>query len=257
MSGAGLRRRKQEEVVMRNFMLLITVAGALALTAVACEEGNTIVNTPGSTTTGISVSGTGQAFGAPDITLITLGVQAQAANVADARETAASTAKAVVDSLKKNGVADKDIQTTQFDIQPQYSTRTPTGSPTITGYQVTNVLSVKVRKIDTTGKVLDDATAAGGNNTLVRGISFTIDDPTALRETARTEAIKDARTKAEQLAKESGVKLGKPISIVEGGGVTPYELAAPALARAADTGTPIESGELTINVTVTVLYAIE
>jgi uncharacterized protein YggE len=236
-------------------LIVVILLAVAALGAAACKSGDTIVNTPGSTTTGISVSGTGEAFGTPDIALLTLGVQAQAANVADARQTAATTAQAIIDSLKKNGVADKDIQTTQFSISPQYDFRS-NGTQTIRGYQVTNTLSVKIRKIDTTSKVIDDATAAGGNNTLVQGISFTIDDPTKLQEAARTDALKEAQAKAEQLAKDAGVKLGKPVTISESLGNVPIPANA-AVARAADTATPIQAGELQVSITVTVLYSIE
>jgi uncharacterized protein len=250
--------RAQKETRMK--VRLITAALGLMLATVALSactrKGDTIVNTPGSTANGISVSGTGQVFGSPDVAVITLGVQAQAANVADARQTAAAAAQAVIDSVKKNGVADKDVQTTQFSIQPQYDFK-PNGGQTIRGYQVTNVLTVKVRKIDTAGKVLDDATAAGGNNTLVQGVSFTIDDPTKLRESARADALKDAKTRAQQLADNAGVKLGNPISISESSGAIPLAANFVTAPRTGDSSTPIQTGELQVSVTVNVLYAIE
>jgi uncharacterized protein YggE len=249
---------KGRRIVRRGVVVALALLGAATLLAAACttEEGDTIVNTPGSTTNGITVSGRGEAFGSPDVALISLGVQAQATTVAEARETSASTAQAVIDSVKKNGVADKDIVTTQFTIQPQYDFRS-NGGQTIRGYQVTNVISIKVRKIDTAGKVLDDATAAGGNNTLVQGISFTIDDPSKLQEAARADALKDAQDKAEQLAKNAGVKLGKPMAISESTGSTPIPYAAETARAAADTVTPIQTGDLQVTISVQVLYAIE
>lgn len=231
------------------------VAAVVALISAGCSEGDTVVNTPGSTV-GISVSGTGQAFGTPDIAVLTLGVQAQAATVEEARETAAARAQAIIDAVKANGVADKDVQTVQYDIQPQYDFR-PNGVQSIRGYQVTNVLSVKVRNINTTSKVLDDATRAGGNSTVVRGVSFTIDDPTALREAARTDALRDAKAKAEQLAREAGVGLGRPISISESGGPVPLPATGLLAPRTGDTSTPIQTGELQVNITVTVVYEID
>jgi uncharacterized protein YggE len=239
-----------------NLKLVGAVVIVLAALGAAACTSKTTVNAPGAAQNGITVTGSGQAFGSPDVAVITLGVQAQAATVADARETAASTAQAVIDSVKKNGVADKDIQTTQFTISPQYDYRT-NGSPVIRGYQVTNVLMVKVRKIDTTGKVLDDATAAGGNNTIVQGVSFTMDDPSKLREAARSDALKDAKDRADQLAKEAGVSLGKPISISENVGQVPLPAAAVSAPRTADSSTPVQTGEMQVNVTVTVVYAID
>jgi uncharacterized protein YggE len=244
---------------MQTKMIAAIVALAMGGVVLAGCNDKTTVNNAGSNTTGVSVSGNGQAFGAPDVAVVTIGVQADAPTVAAARESAASTAQAIIDSLKKNGVADKDAQTTQFNIDPQYDFRPGASQNVITGYRVTNVLTVKVRKIDTTSRVLDDAPAAGGNNTVVRGVTFTIDDPTKLRETARTSALKEAQAKAEQLAKDSGVKLGKPISISENSGPVPFAANVVTAPRTGpgDTSTPIQTGELTVSITVNVLYAID
>jgi uncharacterized protein YggE len=238
-------------------VILVFAGLAVALFATACGEGDTIINTPGAEALGISVSGTGEAFGEPDIALITLGVQAQAEDVATAREEAAATAQALIDSVKANGVAERDIQTTQFEIQPQYDF-SQGRSPTIIGYEVTNVLTIRVRKIDSTSKILDDATAAGGNSTVVRSVSFTIDDPTELRAEARSLALKEARAKAEQLANDAGVSLGDVLSISENIGFSPQPAALDAIA-APRTGaaTPIETGELQVSVTVSVRYDID
>jgi uncharacterized protein YggE len=238
-------------------VFLVAAGAAVALLVSACNGGDTIVNTPGAEALGISVTGTGEAFGEPDIALITLGVQAQAADVATAREDAAATAQALIDSVKANGVAERDIQTTQFEIQPQYDF-SQGRSPTIIGYEVTNVLSIRVRQIDNTGKVLDDATAAGGNRTVVRSVSFTIDDPTELRAEARSLALKEARAKADQLANDSGVSLGDVLSISESGGPVPLPVAADAvIAPRTGAGTPIETGELRIVINVSVRYNID
>ncbi len=246
---------------MRLRMMALMVAsgiGALALSACTGEKGDTIVNTPGSTTTGITVTGEGEAFGPPDLVNLQMGVQAEGATVAAARETAASTAQAVIDSVKKNGVDAKDVQTARFDVTPLYDS-SRNGLQVIRAYRVTNVLSVNIRKVDSAGKIIDDAVTAGGNNAVVQGIYFTIDDSEKLREAAREDAMKEARAKAEQLAKHAGVKAGKPISIAEGGGSIPYNVGADAaFARAAaDTPTPVEAGQLQVRVSVTVLYAIE
>jgi uncharacterized protein YggE len=226
---------------------------ATALLSSCSRKGDTIVNTSGSTVNGISVSGVGFVFGTPDVALLTVGVQVQADDVGTARESAAQTAQAVADSIKKNGVADKDIQTTQFNINPQYDFRD--GRQVLRGYQVTNIMTVKIRKIDTTSKVIDDATKAGGNNTVVQSLSFTIDDPAELRRKARDLALADAKAKAEQLAATSGVKSGKPISITENANLVPANFVqAP---RTGDSGTTVQSGELQVNVVVQVVYSIE
>ena len=236
-------------------LLLMAVLAAGGLLAVACTEGDTTVNPPGSAT-GIAVTGTGKASGAPDIVTLQLGVQVEASTVAAARDGAAASQQKVIDAIKKAGVADKDIRTVQFSIEPQYdfSTRIQT----LRGYRVTNVINVTVRKVDDASKVIDDAVSAGGNNVVVRSISFSIEDPTSLRETAREEAMKDARARAGQLAKLGGVSLGGPISISEGTAVTPVPfLSAPRTGSGAEASTPIQPGELEVTVNVSVLYAIE
>jgi uncharacterized protein YggE len=243
----------------RSGVFILLAASLISVGLVACKSSDTVVNAPGANTTGLNVSGTGRASGPPDVVVLQLGVQAEAPAVADARERAASSAQSVIDSIKKNGVEDKDIRTTQFNIQPQYDNSRP-GVSTIRAYQVSNTLSVKVRKLENASKVIDDAASAGGNNTVIRSISFSIDDPTQLQAQARADAMKQAQARADQLAKLGGISIGKAISISEGTPPNPI-LAAPAAIVAAprtgDTSTPIESGQLEVTVTVNVLYKIE
>jgi uncharacterized protein YggE len=122
---------------------------------------------------------------------------------------------------------------------------------------VVNVVSAKIRKIDTAGKIIDDATRAAGDLAVVRSLSFTIDDPSKLQAQARELAVKQARERAEQLAAPAGVKLGRVLSITEGAGnVIPVAQAPVAVARAA-VETPIQTGELEIVVNVNAMFEIE
>ncbi|MGE4057109.1 MAG: SIMPL domain-containing protein, partial [Vicinamibacterales bacterium] len=132
------------------------------------DEGTTIVNSETTTAAGITVAGTGIVYGTPDVVTLRLGASVIASSVAQAREQAAVSIQTVINSLKANGVADKDIQTTGLSISPQYdfSGRTQT----LRGYQVSNLVTAKIRKIDSAGKSIDDATAAGGNDVVVQGI---------------------------------------------------------------------------------------
>ena len=120
---------------------------------------------------------------------------------------------------------------------------------------MSNSVSAKVRDINATGKVVDDAVNAGGNDVQIQGISFTIDKPDDLQRQAREQAIADARDKADTLAKAGGVSLGDAISITEGGGVQPVQ-ASPAAASGPAAQTPIQPGELDVTVTVNVTWAI-
>ena len=237
--------------------ILVAVIGLAGLVLVGCSSETKVVSDRADQNA-ITVSGQGVAFGAPDVADIQIGVQAQARTVADARDQAASAMDGVVKSIKGNGVAADDIRTVQFSIDPRYTTPPGGGSSVLTGYQVTNVVTVRIRKIDTAGKIIDDAASAGGNNTTIRSISFSILDQTKLQAEARELAVKDAKDRADKLAKLNGVKAGKPLQISEGSGsVTPISYApAPSLARS-DVATTIESGQLRITVNVNVNYAIE
>jgi uncharacterized protein YggE len=240
---------------MKRFISVgaLLALGVVALLAAACA-GDTVVHTEGSTAAGISVTGTGKAYGVPDIARLQMGVSVEAQTVDAARTAAANAQRAIVDSLRSNGVAERDIQTTQFTVEPQYDFSARVQR--VIGYRVTNVVSVTVRNIDNASRVIDGAIAAGGNNALVRGISFEVSDPERLREAAREDAVRQARARAENLARLAGVDLGRPISIVEG--VIQPDVPFPTLARAAaqDTATPVQPGELEITVNVTILYAI-
>jgi uncharacterized protein YggE len=231
--------------------------GVAALVAAACEDGgDTIINSEGSTTTGINVTGTGRVFGTPDVVTLQVGVQAEATTVADAREQAATSATAIINSVRGNGVAAEDVRTSQFSIQPLYEVVRGT-TQQIRGYRVDNVVTVTLRRVDQAGKVIDDAARAGGNNTVVRSIQFSIDDPTKYEEQARELAVREAKVKAEQLARHGGVSLGDPITISESGGYQPLFSSPVARSAALDTATPIESGQLEVTVSVSILYRIQ
>lgn len=204
---------------------------------------------------GILVSGEGRVSAPPDIALLNLGVSAKASSMAQAMSQAQDAANKVINSLKGNGVQDRDIQTSQFSAYAEYDFRN--GQQILTGYRVTHILSVKVRNMDRIGKVIDDAAAAGGDTFQAQGISFTIDDPTPQREQAREKAVADARAKAEQLARLTGVGLGRPIMISESiSAAPPIPIAAPR-AMESVAATPIQAGELEVIVNVQITYAIQ
>jgi uncharacterized protein YggE len=204
---------------------------------------------------GIQVTGAGSAFGKPDLVLVNMGVSAERTSVKEARDEAASAMQKVLDSLKENGVAEEDIQTQRFNIYPQYDYIE--GKQALRGYVVANMVSIKIRDLDSVGTIIDDAVTAGGDLLRVNSITFTIDDSKELQSKARIEAVKNAQAKAESLAEEGGVKLGKPISISDTTYSTTPRFYDGEEAVKGEITTPIEPGLLEVSVTVTVLYAIE
>jgi uncharacterized protein YggE len=207
---------------------------------------------------GISVSGEGRASAAPDMAVLSLGVSAKAATVKAANSQAQEGISDLLDSLEDNGVQEKDIQTSQFSIYPEYDYRND--EQVLTGYRVSHMLQVKVRDIDKAGDVIDDAVEAGGDLLQVQSISFTIDDTTALRSEARTEAVADAQAKAEELATLAGVSLGEPTYITESVSTPssqPYYDRTYGIAMEEASVTEISTGELEVIVSVYITYTIE
>src|SRR5438067_8364447 len=229
----------------------------VALVAATCGSGSTTVQNGDNQPHGVSVAGEGKVQGKPDLALLSLGVSALADDVASARDRESNELDSMIASMKKNGVADKDIQTQQLNIAPEYDYSA--GKQLLKDFRVSNSVTAKVRDINATGRVVDDAVNAGGNDVQIQAVSFTIDKPDDLQRQAREQAIADARDKADTLAKASGVSLGDAISITEGGGVQPVPATA-AFDRAAGAAapqTPIQPGELDVTVTVNVTWAIK
>ena len=208
---------------------------------------------------GLSVSGEGRASAAPDVAVLGLGVSAKASTVKAANSETQDAMSDLLDSLEDNGVEEKDIQTSQFSVYPEYDYRD--GEQILTGYRVSHMLQVKVRDIDKAGEVIDDAVDAGGDLLQVQSISFTIDDTTALRSEARAEAVADAQTKAEELATLAGVSLGKPTYISESISTPyypqPYYDRGGVYAMEEAAVTEISTGELEVVVSVHMTYTIE
>ncbi len=204
----------------------------------------------------ISVSGNGEVTGTPDTLIVDLGVQVMRPTVDAATGESARLAQAVIDALKAEGVAEKDIQTTNYSIWPEYDYRNDT--QTLRGYRVSNTVSAKIRDLDKAGGVIDAATAAGGNDVIVNNIRFDLEADGALITAAREAAWNDAKAKAEQLAALAEVQLGKAVSISETSSPSPPPIAyATARAEAgADFATPIQPGEASVSVVVQVQFAI-
>ncbi len=208
---------------------------------------------------GIAVSGTGKVTVTPDMGLLTLGVQITRPSVTAARDAASKSMDAIRAALKQQGIEGKDVATSGFNIQPQYDFQpNRNGSPNISGYMVTNNITVKVRKIDIVSEVLDNAVMAGGNDVRVNQVAFTVDDPEKYRGEARTKAVENARTHAEQLAKAAGVTLGKALMISESNIGVPFAEGRGVMAPAPGGmgGTPVSPGETAVTISVQVVYEV-
>jgi uncharacterized protein len=225
-------------------VLLVVMASALATMLIrpqplAAQQGNGVVRQ-------ITVIGTGEAQAAPDMAQVQLGVQTQAATAREALTQNNTQMQALIAKLKELGVADRDLQTSNVSIWPQYD------GQTISGYTANNNVSVKIRDLAQTGDLLDQVVSAGANN--VNGISFTIAEPAALEQQARDAAIANARTRAEAMAQAAGGSIGQVLSISETIGQA-QPLMFEGRAQAADAANvPIEQGEQTISAQVQITF---
>lgn len=255
------------------FGAFLALLGAIAIGGVACGDGdnaaaadlsaaafNRSLALPAQTAgapEGITVSGQGTVSLTPDTALLSVGVSVLADSAVQARDRAADAMKQLTDSVKGNGVDDKDIRTTQFSLAPEYDYSSP-GSQRLKGYRVTHMLSVKVKNLDNVAKVIDDAVNAVGNPVQVGGVTFTVANPGAVLSGARADAMAEAKAKAQELASLSGVTLGAPVSIAEtssGGQPSPlYYLAGKTGVASADSG--IQPGQMDVTVNVQVTYGI-
>ena len=204
----------------------------------------------------VSVTGTGHIILSPDIADLRLGVSATAKTVKAARSTAATSMTAVIASLKKLGVADKDIQTTTLSLQPTYDYSANTNPPRLTGYQLSNAVAVTIRDLDKVGDAIDGALAAGA--TSLDGVSFRVADQTAAEAQARQAAMVEAKAKAKTLADAAGVSIKGVSSISETVAPVPYPIyySSAAGAPAKDVQTPVEAGSTDITISVAVVYLI-
>ncbi len=208
----------------------------------------------------ISVTGQGEASGPPDRAQISAGVQTVATTVAQSSRENQAIVEAIMRALGQQGIDEKNIQTSNYSIWPeQQHDPQQTNQIRITGYHVSNVVTIIVEDIDKVGEVLAAVTNAGANS--LHGVNFMVEDSAALEQRARAAAMADARARADELAKLAGVELGEvlTISMPSGGGYPVPMMAGRGgdymMAEAA--AVPgISPGQLSVNVQVYVSFAI-
>lgn len=206
----------------------------------------------------ITVVGTGEVQAKPDTAQINVGVMTEGATAAEAVRGNNEAMAQLLETLKQQGIEERHIQTSGFNVSPKYQYRRDDGRPPeIVGYTVSNQVQVTVRDLLSLGTVLDKVVQAGANQ--IHGISFSVHNPQQQMDEARRKAVAEARRKAKLYADAAGVKLGKPLMIEEvqpSGGPEPLyrpRMAAAEMAQAV----PIATGEQTISAVITVTYALE
>jgi uncharacterized protein YggE len=205
----------------------------------------------------IVVPGRGTVVVSPDVASLRLGVVVVRPTAGDASHAAAATMTAVLDALVAGGVERPDLRTSLISLDAVHDYSSERG-PTVTGYQLSNAVDATVRSIDTAGALIDAALAAGA--TSMDGLSFRLADPREALHEARRRAVADARSRAETLATEAGVTLGRVIAIAEGGSGSPgppLPMAELRMHAGAGPTTPVEVGTDELAVALTVTFAID
>lgn len=206
----------------------------------------------------ISLSGHGEVHASPDLAIVSMGVLSSAVT---AREALDANTKAMTDLmavLKAANIEAKDIATSNFNVAPRYDYGQNNGQPPkVTGYDVTNTVSVTLRKLDAIGELLDKAVSSGSNQ--INSITFSIANPQSAMDEARKEAVKDAKRKADLYAGATSVTIGNLISLNEGAVYQPPQpMMMQAKAMASDAGAvPIAQGEQVIAVDVNITWEIK
>jgi uncharacterized protein YggE len=204
----------------------------------------------------LNVNGVGQAYLTPDIAYIYVGVHTEGDTASEAVDANTTQTASVIEALKEAGIADKDIRTTNFSIWPsqQYS---PDGTVTGTVYMVDNSVYVVVRDLEGLGDLLDSAITAGANS--INSIQFDVADKAEALKEARAKAVEDAKRQATELAEAAGISLGElqSINFYDASPYPVFEGKGGGGGVAAEAAVPIQPGQLTISVTVSLTYAIE
>ncbi|MGH2617076.1 MAG: SIMPL domain-containing protein [Thermomicrobiales bacterium] len=224
-------------------------------------------------TTLVYVNGSGSVRVPPDMASVVVGVDVERPTLAEAQAEASTQATAIIDAIKAAGVAEEDLRTASFNVRVVRERDRERGDEEsarggdnaqrddIRGFQVSNAIAVTVRDLDTLGRILDDAIAAGANE--VRNVSFSLTDPDDAAEPARTRAMDDARTKAEGLASAAGMTVSRVVSISETYSPRPEAVvfatanAGGAIADASGGDVPIAIGTDEIAVEVQVTYELK
>ena len=240
---------------MRNRLIAALLLGAVSLTAPAEAQQASITQTIAGTR--LDVNATGEVTRVPDLAIISAGVVTRSANATTALQEASQRMQRVVAALKRAGIEDRDIQTSNVNLNPEY--RYPENqSPQLTGYSASNQLTIRFHDIRNSGKILDALVAEGANQ--INGPNLTIEHPEAALDQARAAAVANGRARAELYARALGLRVVRVVAVSESGGYAvppPAPPPPPMMARMAVAQTSIEPGEQKLQVSVAMTFELQ
>lgn len=242
---------------MNKLVKLVMVLGMSALVFTACAGGAPGVISASEAPATLSVTGTGQVYVVPDIAYVSVGVRTQGATVTEAISLNNAQALQIKDTLVAEGVEEKDIQTSSFNVYQQYDYDFQ-GQPTDSYYSVENTVYVTVRNISDLGGVLDAVGRSGANS--IYGVNFDVAEKSAAQSSARDLAVQAAKAQAQELAQSAGVELGELTSITSSSTTTTQNIYGYGMGgggAAMSESVPISSGQMPINAQVFLTYNIK
>jgi uncharacterized protein YggE len=238
---------------MNKAFLATLLLGIAAIPSTAAAQQSTITQAIAGTR--LDVTATGEVTRVPDVAIISAGVVTRAATASGAIQQASIRMARVRDALKQAGIADRDIQTSNISLNPDYiyANNEP---PKLNGYSASNQLSVRFRDIASSGKILDALVAEGANQ--ISGPNLTIDKPDAALDEARTRAVASGRARAELYARSLGLRVVRVVSVSESGGYAPPPMPMVMMAeRSQVASTKIDAGEQKLQVSVSMTFELQ
>jgi uncharacterized protein YggE len=240
---------------MKNVLFAAALLAAAAMPAVAdAQQAPAITQTIAGTR--LDINATGEVTRVPDLAVINAGVVTRSTTAGGAIQQAATRMARVREALRQAGIADRDIQTSNISLEPQY-TYANNQPPKLNGYSATNQLSIRFRDIENTGKILDALVAQGANQ--INGPNLTIDKPEAALDEARAKAVAAARARADLYARSLGMRVVRLVSVSESGGGYPVPPPMPVMmeARAQAASTKIDPGEQKLSVSLGMVFELQ
>lgn len=229
----------------------LALAGTGSSTAAAASDGAACSGSAAK----LTVQGTGVASGTPNLLTVSVGIDVTDPSAQASLADDDSKASAVTAALKQGGILDKDVQTTNLQVEPRYGSH-----GAITGYEVTNTLTAKLRDFSSAGSVIDALASAAGNAVRVNSLTFSMEDPRGIEDQARTDAVRQAVSHARSMAQAAGERLGPVCSLSDNsplGYLSPDQTFNAASGAATSTQLPVEPGTQQASAQVTIVYSLE
>lgn len=231
---------------MKSILIILTLISSIGISTAQVDTRRTV-----------AVEGEAEIYLAPDRASVSIGVETDGKDVIVIKKDNDRRVRGIFDALKKIGIEQKDIMTSDLSIQPQYNWKND-GRRELVKYQMRNVITITVRNLSNLENVINASVSEGSN--VLDNVSFSVSDSKSIRDTLRVNAARSAKAKAEALAGAVGARVGKVLNISEHGGYqppTPMYKGMRAMAAEADMGTPVSAGQLTMRITINATFEIE